>query len=79
MAVEFPRPTPEQVFPLVDQMTFEDKVALVERLLSRRSGLSVTLGRDQETPPLTVQITTLDNFGLSEILQAIARRIDSSV
>lgn len=62
------------LFTLVDQLPTDQKAELVQRLL-KSSDLNVTFGNNQLSGTIIVQINTMDQTALGDILQAIANRI----
>lgn len=65
----------EDVLPLVEKLPVEEKAQLVKKLLGTE-GLSVVLGNNQLTGSIIVQINTMGKEDLSEILKAIALKIE---
>jgi hypothetical protein len=69
--------TLEELLPLAEQLPIEDKVALLERLIGKQSGLNVVLEHNQLKESIVKQISTMDREQLSDILQVVATRIAS--
>lgn len=63
------------VLPLIEKLPVEEKAQLVKKLLGTE-GLSVVLGNNQLSGSIIVQINTMGNEDLSDILRAIATKIE---
>lgn len=66
----------EDLFSIVEELPPDKKAELVQRLL-KSNDLNVTFGNNQLSGTIIVQINTMDQAALSDILQAIASRITS--
>lgn len=64
----------DDVFSVVEQLPTDQKAELVKRLL-KSSDLNVTFGNNQLSGTIIVQINTMDQTALADILNAIANRI----
>lgn len=62
------------LFAAVEGLPTEQKAQLVQRLL-KTSDLNVTFGNNQLSGTIIVQINTMDQTALADILSAIANRI----
>lgn len=63
------------VLPLVEKLSVEEKAQLVKKLLGTE-GLSVVLGNNHLSGSIAVQINMMGNKDLSDILTAIATKIE---
>ena len=65
----------EQAWALAEQLSPEDKAALIAKLLPS-SGFSIVLGNNHQIGgSLSIQINMMDKSELSGILEAIAERV----
>jgi len=65
----------EDLLPLVERLSIEDRVALLEKLITKQSGLSVVFGNNQLSGSIIVQINQMQPEQLDLILNALANRI----
>lgn len=76
--VEQGAPTQEekdQLYQALQQLPASQKAELINRIL-RESGLTVTLDSNCDNSNLSMQIDTLSPESLSQVLRAIAQRIE---
>jgi hypothetical protein len=66
----------DDLLSVAENLPTEQKAELVQRLL-KSSDLNVTFGNNQLSGTIIVQINTMDQAALGDILQAIASRIVS--
>lgn len=66
----------DDLYTVVEQLPADQKAELVKRLL-KSSDLNVTFGNNQLSGTIIVQINSMDQAALGEILQAIATRIST--
>jgi hypothetical protein len=66
----------DDLLSIAEHLPTEQKAELVQRLL-KSSDLNVTFGNNQLSGTIIVQINTMDQAALGDILQAIASRIVS--
>jgi hypothetical protein len=66
----------DDLLSVAEHLPAEQKAELVQRLL-KSSDLNVTFGNNQLSGTIIVQINTMDQAALGDILQAIASRITS--
>ncbi len=64
----------DDLYSVVEDLPVEQKAELIKRLI-KSSDLNVTFGNNQLSGTIIVQINTMDQGALAEILQAIASRI----
>jgi hypothetical protein len=67
----------EALFNTVDNLSVEQKTELVQKILKSPS-LSAVIGNNQLRGDIVIQINTMDNDALAQILQVVAERIASS-
>lgn len=66
----------DDLYSVVEDLPVEQKAELIKRLI-KASDLNVTFGNNQLSGTIIVQINTMDQGALADILQAIASRITS--
>jgi hypothetical protein len=66
----------DNLLSVAENLPAEQKAELVQRLL-KSADLNVTFGNNQLSGTIIVQINTMDQAALGDILQAIASRITS--
>ena len=64
----------KDLFQVVDQLSLDDKAALVKHLMGN-AGLNIGFGNNQISGSVIAQINMMDKAALGETLQAIACRI----
>lgn len=67
----------EALFNAVDNLSVEQKAELVQKLLKSPS-MSVVIGNNQLRGDIVIQINTMDNDALAQILNVVAERIAKS-
>lgn len=67
----------EALFNSVDSLPVEQKAELVQKLLKSPS-MSVVIGNNQLRGDIVIQINTMDNDALAQILNVVAERIAKS-
>jgi hypothetical protein len=67
----------EALFNSVDSLSVEQKAELVQKLLKSPS-MSVVIGNNQLRGDIVIQINTMDNDALAQILNVVAERIAKS-
>ncbi|MES1026665.1 hypothetical protein ABN584_27610 [Gloeocapsa sp. BRSZ] len=70
------RHTLDEVLPVVESLSFEDKIELTQRLLGSQSGLSVVV-ENNFLQWIVAQISWMNRDELSEILNAISHRLST--
>ena len=68
----------DEIKPLVQQLSAQEKAELVKELIGKDSGLQVVLGGSNWTSAeIAIQIQTASSVDLSVLLEALAQRVRS--